>query len=61
MRARDRIKQIIDARLSEAEEDIKAGRVYGPFESAKELIRDLQKRSAKRRKAAAIRRKSDSQ
>jgi hypothetical protein len=61
MRARDRIKQIIDARLREAEDDIKAGRVYGPFRSAKELIRELQKRSTKRRKAAALRRKSDAQ
>jgi AbrB family looped-hinge helix DNA binding protein len=35
----------IEARLREAEEDIKAGRVYGPFTSAKELIRDLHKRT----------------
>jgi AbrB family looped-hinge helix DNA binding protein len=35
----------IEARLREAEEDLKAGRVYGPFRSAKELVRDLHKRS----------------
>jgi AbrB family looped-hinge helix DNA binding protein len=42
----------IEARLREAEEDIKAGRVYGPFRSAKELVRDLHKRTkaAKARK-----------
>jgi AbrB family looped-hinge helix DNA binding protein len=35
----------IDARLREALEDIKAGRVYGPFNSAKEMISDLHKRT----------------
>jgi AbrB family looped-hinge helix DNA binding protein len=47
----------IEARLREAEEDIKAGRVYGPFNSAKELIRDLHKRTkeTKARKAKTAR------
>jgi len=31
----------IEKRLQEAEEDIKAGRVYGPFTSAKEMILSL--------------------
>lgn len=31
----------VEARLREAEEDIKAGRVHGPFRSAKELVRSL--------------------
>jgi AbrB family looped-hinge helix DNA binding protein len=35
----------IDARLREALEDVKAGRTYGPFNSAKELISDLHRRT----------------
>src|SRR5215210_1884975 len=35
----------IDARLREAMEDVQAGRTYGPFSSAKELINDLHKRT----------------
>lgn len=31
----------IEARLREAEEDIKAGRVYGPFRSVREMVRSL--------------------
>ena len=34
-------KAQIDARLAEAEEDIKHGRVLGPFDTAKEAIRAL--------------------
>jgi AbrB family looped-hinge helix DNA binding protein len=47
----------IDARLHEALEDIKAGRVYGPFNSAKEMISDLHKRTreAKTRKTKKAR------
>jgi AbrB family looped-hinge helix DNA binding protein len=47
----------IDARLREALEDIKAGRVYGPFNSAKEVISDLHKRTreAKTRKTKKAR------
>jgi antitoxin MazE len=43
----------IDARLREALEDVKAGRVYGPFNSAKEMISDLHRRTkvAKTKKA----------
>jgi len=35
----------IDARLREGLADIKAGRVYGPFDSAKDLVRDLRSRA----------------
>jgi len=35
----------IDARLREALDDVKAGRVYGPFNSAKEMISDLHRRT----------------
>jgi AbrB family looped-hinge helix DNA binding protein len=35
----------IDARLREALEDAKAGRTYGPFNSAKEMISDLHRRT----------------
>ena len=34
-------KAQIDARLAEAEEDIKHGRVLGPFDTAKEAMRAL--------------------
>lgn len=33
----------IDRRLAEAEEDIKAGRVYGPFNSVEAMLRSLHK------------------
>ncbi len=35
----------VDARLREALDDVKAGRVYGPFNSAKELVSDLRRRT----------------
>jgi AbrB family looped-hinge helix DNA binding protein len=41
----------IEARLREAEADIKAGRVYGPFSSAKELTDHLHKMVKARQKA----------
>ena len=34
-------KQLVDKRLEEAEQDIKEGRVHGPFKTAKETIRAL--------------------
>jgi AbrB family looped-hinge helix DNA binding protein len=34
-------KSVIDRRLAEALEDVKAGRVHGPFESAESLIASL--------------------
>jgi AbrB family looped-hinge helix DNA binding protein len=47
----------IDARLREALADIKEGRVYGPFNSAKGMISDLHKRTreAKRGKTKRAR------
>ena len=42
----------IDARLREAEADVRAGRVHGPFKTAKALLQDLhgstRKKKAKR-------------
>ena len=37
----------VDARLREALDDVKAGRVYGPFNSAKELVSDLRAKDQK--------------
>jgi len=34
-------KSVIDRRLAEALEDVKAGRVHGPFHSAEEMIASL--------------------
>jgi AbrB family looped-hinge helix DNA binding protein len=36
-------RRIIDARLDKADEDIKAGRVHGPFNSASEAVKFLHK------------------
>jgi len=43
----------VEKRLAEGLEDIKAGRVYGPFSSAKDMIRSLRgaQKSKKARKA----------
>ena len=41
-------KSVIDRELALALEDVKKGRVYGPFRSAKEMLRSL--RGAKKRK-----------
>lgn len=46
----------IEARLREAEEDVKAGRVYGPFRSVKEMTFSLHEgieRSKKKSKKAS--------
>jgi AbrB family looped-hinge helix DNA binding protein len=45
----------IEARLREAEEDIKAGRVYGPFRSVKELHRLVDSRRKAKRQARKTR------
>lgn len=46
-------RRIVDARLAESDEDIKQGRVYGPFNSADEMIAsvkaELKKRAAAKR------------
>jgi AbrB family looped-hinge helix DNA binding protein len=36
-------KSVIDRRLAEALEDLKAGRAHGPFETAEELIASLER------------------
>jgi bifunctional DNA-binding transcriptional regulator/antitoxin component of YhaV-PrlF toxin-antitoxin module len=35
-------RRIIDARLAKADEDIKAGRVYGPFNTAEEMAASVE-------------------
>ena len=36
-------RRIIDSRLEKADEDIKAGRVYGPFDTIAELERSMRR------------------
>ena len=40
-------RRIIDARLAKADKDIKAGRTYGPFDTAQEMIADMKERFRK--------------
>ena len=40
-------RRIIDARLARAKEDVKAGRVYGPFATVPELERSLRQTAKK--------------
>jgi len=44
-------KRIVDRELALALEDVKRGRVYGPFRSAREAVRSL--RSRRKRSAAS--------
>ena len=37
-------KQLIDKRLEEAEEDVRRGRVLGPFNTAKQAMKALRRR-----------------
>ncbi len=41
----------LEVRLSEALDDVKKGRVHGPFESAKEVVKSLRRSSKKPRKS----------
>lgn len=41
----------LEERLSEALDDIKKGRVHGPFPTTKELVRSLRRRSKQQRKS----------
>lgn len=43
-------KAMIEKRIAEGLEDIRRGRVYGPFSSAEELIRSLHREAKKLRK-----------
>ena len=49
-------RRAIDARLAKSDEDIKQGRVYGPFESHAEFLAALHKQAAKPARANAKRR-----
>ena len=40
-------RRIIDARLAKSDEDIKHGRVYGPFDTHEEFLAALHKEAAK--------------
>ena len=40
-------RRIIDARLAKSDEDIRHGRIYGPFETHKEFVTALRMESAK--------------
>ena len=42
-------RRFIDARLAKSDEDIRQGRVYGPFDSRDEFIASLHRESAKLR------------
>jgi AbrB family looped-hinge helix DNA binding protein len=42
-------RHVIDARLAKADEDIKHGRTYGPFETHQEFITSLHKEAGKLR------------
>jgi AbrB family looped-hinge helix DNA binding protein len=50
-------RRIIDARLAKSDEDIKHGRVYGPFDSAEEMAASIE---AKIRKKRGVRKKAKS-
>ncbi len=43
-------KSVVDRELALALEDVKQGRVYGPFRSAKEMIRSLHQKPKRSRK-----------
>ena len=51
-------RRIIDARLAEGLADIKAGRTFGPFNSADEMIAHMKKRLKKRPAARKAKRTS---
>jgi len=42
-------RRIIDARLAESTKDIRAGRLYGPFETHEEMVRFLHHHAGKAR------------
>jgi AbrB family looped-hinge helix DNA binding protein len=45
------IDKHLEERISEALDDIKEGRVHGPFQSTKELVRSLRRRSKQSKKS----------
>jgi AbrB family looped-hinge helix DNA binding protein len=44
-------KTLVDKRIEEGLEDIRQGRVYGPFRSAQEMVRSLRSLSKRSRKS----------
>ena len=42
-------KSVVDRAIAEGLEDIRKGRVYGPFSSVKDMIKDLHRRTKKKR------------
>jgi bifunctional DNA-binding transcriptional regulator/antitoxin component of YhaV-PrlF toxin-antitoxin module len=44
-------RRVIDARLAKSDEDIKAGRVYGPFNTAEEMAASIEENIQKSRAA----------
>jgi AbrB family looped-hinge helix DNA binding protein len=50
-------RRIIDARLAKSDEDIKHGRVYGPFDTAEEMAASIE---GKIRKERGVRKKAKS-
>jgi AbrB family looped-hinge helix DNA binding protein len=42
-------KELVDKRLAESLEDLKQGRTYGPFNTAKEAVRSLRRTRPSRR------------
>jgi predicted DNA-binding antitoxin AbrB/MazE fold protein len=48
-------RRIIDARLAKADEDLRAGRVYGPFDTAEEMAASIEENIGKLR---AVKRKA---
>jgi len=49
-------RRIVDARLAESEADYKAGRSYGPFNTADEMIADMKARLKKSDAAKKLKR-----
>ena len=45
-------KSVVDRAIAEGLEDMRKGRVFGPFSSAKGLIEDLHRRTKKRKRAS---------
>jgi hypothetical protein len=47
---KDPVDKHLEVRLSEALDDVKKGRVQGPFKSAKEVVQSLRRSSKKTRR-----------
>ena len=49
-------KSVVDRQIAESEKDYRAGRAYGPFETADEMVASLQGELKKRARKRAARR-----